>query len=247
MTCSKFRDALDNLPTLTHLVIYGHITRDHEFSIRPSILPMLSSLQLSSGNRSSPHIDLLAIMLAPMLECLMLYDVRAYDFKTAIFQHPEWPASPRYPRLHSFTIKPRQISDAEIDKLMWSTLYRLFPTITEFTLLETSAVHFFKPVLGLNTDSGSSPSVSLWPCLRVLTLGRLRMRDLPLLCDFLSERIAQGYPLSKLRFADIRCYADGNINGELFGELCKNMGVELEEFETDDDVGSWDQDQDVSY
>lgn len=246
----RFRDILDSLSMLTCLVIYGHVTDIDDSPTRPSVLPLLSSLHLlptgSSGHAS--QIGLLAIISAPMLECLSLKGVQRDDIKGPLFRRPEWIGGwPRYPRLRALTITLTSW-DNVIDKLTWATLHRVFPTITEFTLFESPVSSSIKTLTndgGRNADAVSSAdALPWWPDLRSLTLDYLYDSSAERLCALLSDRIAQGHPLRKLRFMQIKLARARNK--VTFLDTCKQMNVEVEEFtiKTVGDRDGWYHDDD---
>jgi hypothetical protein len=233
-TCSKFRDILDNLSALTHLFVHGWVIREQDVPIRASILPILSSLHLSSSGGYDSQVALLAIISAPMLECLTLKRVWMGNFSMSLFQRPEWTAaSPRYPRLRFLSLTP---NSTLVPQENLNDFHRIFSTVTEFEVLNIGIPHCFQYFNSeeLNANSMVSTSERWWPSLQTLTLTSLCDYDVGPLHKFLSDRIAQGYPVRKLRFETITV-----THRDLFGDICGRMGVVLEKVDIRNEVDHW--------
>lgn len=233
-TCSKFRDILDNLSALTHLFVHGWVIREHDVPTRASILPILSSLHLSSSHGYDSQVELLAIISAPLLECLTLNSVWMGNFSTSLFQRPEWTAgSPRYPRLRSLSLTPNSTLVPQEDL---NAFHRIFSTVTGFEMLGISIPYCFQFFYSeeQNANSVVSTSEQWWPSLQILTLTSLHDNGVGPLRKFLSDRIAQGYPVRKLRFKTI-----WTTNRDSVRDTCRQMGVVLEELDIRNEVDHW--------
>jgi hypothetical protein len=218
-TCSKFQDILDNLSSLTRLVIYGYVISEDDFPTRLSVLPRLSSLHLLPSDSEDSQVTLLQIIGAPMLKHLEFQDPFIED---RLFQGPEWTAgSPRYPCLYSLTISLLICRSVRT----WSVLQRAFPTIVVLALsnVNFAEAHTLAGPVGLNTELVPSPSVPWWPHLQTLSLDFLGGDGLEPLHKLLSSRVAQGCPLRKLSFNRI------NLSPEACRDVFKDIIVELEE------------------
>jgi hypothetical protein len=225
---ATFSDILSSLPVLVHLVLHGNAVNNHS-NIEFAELPALRSLHLFATESDLPALQLLLIISAPLLECLVLEDLSSEQL--AVLPHdPYCTTSPRFPSLRSLTVSPYGMG---FNSSAWLDLFRFFSTITEFKQLSNDcsellvALRFRTPPdipLPLSTIAEKLPH------LRILSLSEIDDIHFPLLSNLLYERMAFNNPLEKLQLSKA-CLSSFRLNVALYALSQLREQVVVEEFQ----------------
>lgn len=188
LSCRRLHFMLSMSPSLTHLSLLG-VPIDAWPSNDPVIIevPTLRSLRIAADTTTVYRV--LSAILAPRLESLALRDTADNDTDF------DWDASLKFP-----TLKSLMFSGCRFSEFTCRSFFRAFPTITHFTLVNTS---FNETLLRLFEDpsvlSGLSSSSIPWPGMHTVTVHHLDCTHEALLCALVSTRKRLGRPLIKLR------------------------------------------------
>lgn len=182
---------LNNLPTLTHLVLHGDYRHQDDGESLGSIeLPSLLSLELLIFGRIEMYPLVLSMISAPLLQNLLL-EAMVEEEIAEIAAHP-----PNFPSLRSliFLSPPGENGNFAV----WRNLIHAFPIVQHFTLSEKNMDAFL-----LSFHDLEDPLMP-WPDLHTLTL--TARSDHPakmvrLLYSLVQSRISRGRPLQKLELS----------------------------------------------
>ena len=196
-----------NFRALTHLVLQGCFVRYSTFIGVPIqaptvTFPLLSSLCILSTKGHTSLFEFLAMISAPLLECLSFGEMLGSDAEE-VLQTPEWIATlPRYPYLHTLSVIPLLGASPPFQPSTWKTIEQSFNTVTNLTVLDEKVALFSESLYCMHgTDLSPSPSNQIpWPNLQTLSLGGFQFPyDIEPFVAALAARVVMDRPLRKLR------------------------------------------------
>ncbi|KAF7986617.1 hypothetical protein HWV62_26414 [Athelia sp. TMB] len=202
LSYARFREILVEAKLLTTLEVEGMVNCCEEDSLAELEMPYLVSLTVLPPDYVNPvHFmrNLFSTISAPALETLCLRKVYGHQFRVFLetFRSARW-----HPVLHTLRLETVTGLQYLTPKFALSS-----PTITHLSL---KFVTDPGPILRLLASNHIDP---LWPRLQVLTVGPV---DNALLRTLISDRMAVGKPLARLRYAtESRAAFDAIPNHEM--------------------------------
>jgi hypothetical protein len=196
---------LDGLPLLTHLVINGDPI--HGWTPDTQInLPSLRSFHLHTYDETTQIPGLLNAIAAPLLHTLLLESVICDEIDAFAESWCPTLQTPKYPSLRSlalFTASNHQIrADA------WTNIFRVFPSVTHFSVSHWDWELFSKSLL----EPQEPTDILRWPGLDTVTvITAFNAGAFPtLLRETIPALIASGHPIRKLQLSQYMITAMGD-------------------------------------
>jgi hypothetical protein len=176
-----FLAVLSATPLLAELSIHGLLVDHWEAHVNgPVHLHSLRSLWLSGADT---HVSYILYSLSlPHIEFLSLNHLTPFIYEGVFRLNPS--GTPRFPTVLSLVFA---------HTVSFSRFSSLLPSLTHLAILYCNSVIAFHEVFTMST------SVTPLPDLETLTLFPLCQSNWQTLCDLVSLRIRQGFPLRKLR------------------------------------------------
>ncbi|KIM89986.1 hypothetical protein PILCRDRAFT_812781 [Piloderma croceum F 1598] len=187
---------LDGLPLLTHLVINGDFI--HGWTPDTQInLPSLRSFHLNTYNEIDQIPGLLNAIAAPLLHTLLLESVICDEIDAFAESWCPTLQTPKYPSLRSLALFTTSSHPIQADA--WPNIFRVFPSITHFSLSHWEWELFSKSLL----EPEEPADIPIWPGLDTVILVTAHDAGAfpPLLRETIPLLIASGYPIRKLQLS----------------------------------------------